>query len=229
MGAAAVALLPSAWRGFYQPDLVGGTKMQDARSAIRWRQQSGRRSGLRRRRRCSTCLLPWAWSAWRQLPLRRIPNCRPPRGGNGSPSPSAAPGSRRDALYVEQRRSGRAIARWRPRRDHAPRRRHSGGGEGRGDPDHVRTAFHAGRADRRRCQLFGRRHLARPRSTGAGDRRRGSVRTCRVVGHPVRWVSITGAPRQGEKFQASATRGSAPAERQGYMTVLVYAHAEHLA
>lgn len=59
---------------------------------------------------------------------------------------------------------------------------------------------------------------------------RGSVRTCRVVGASGQMgVDYGCAEARAEKFQASATRESAPAERQGYMTVLVYAHAEHLA
>ena len=59
---------------------------------------------------------------------------------------------------------------------------------------------------------------------------RGSVKNCRVVGVSGQMAVEYGcAEAKAEKFQASATRGPVPAEREGYMTVLVYAHAEHLA
>jgi hypothetical protein len=36
------------------------------------------------------------------------------------------------------------------------------------------------------------------------------------------------AEAQAERFQAAARRGE-PVQRQGYMTVLIYAHPEHIA
>jgi hypothetical protein len=60
---------------------------------------------------------------------------------------------------------------------------------------------------------------------------RGSVKNCKVVAASGQMTVDYGcADAQAEKFQASVTRGAPPAaERQGYMTVLVYAHQEHLA
>ena len=57
---------------------------------------------------------------------------------------------------------------------------------------------------------------------------RGAVKSCRVVS-----TSGSLAPQYGcdeasaERFDASATTGQAP-EREGYMTILVYGHSEHV-
>jgi len=58
---------------------------------------------------------------------------------------------------------------------------------------------------------------------------RGSVKNCSVVATSGDMMVDYGcAEAQAERFQASARRGE-PAQRQGYMTVLIYAHAEHVA
>lgn len=58
---------------------------------------------------------------------------------------------------------------------------------------------------------------------------RGSVRNCKVVATSGEMMIDYGcSDAQAERFQAAARRGEA-VQRQGYMTVLVYAHAEHVA
>ena len=59
---------------------------------------------------------------------------------------------------------------------------------------------------------------------------RGSVKTCKVVATSGDMSMDYGcAEAQAERFKASARRGEPMAQRQGYMTVMVYAHAEHVA
>ena len=59
--------------------------------------------------------------------------------------------------------------------------------------------------------------------------RRGSVKTCKVVSTTGEMTLSYGcAEARAEKFQASMRRGET-AERQGFMTVLIYAHPEHVA
>ena len=58
---------------------------------------------------------------------------------------------------------------------------------------------------------------------------RGSVKTCKVVSTTGEMTLSYGcAEARAEKFQASMRRGET-AERQGFMTVLIYAHPEHVA
>lgn len=58
---------------------------------------------------------------------------------------------------------------------------------------------------------------------------RGSVRSCKVVAASGEMMVDYGcAEARAERFQASASR-TEPAQRQGYMTVLIYAHPEHVA
>jgi len=58
---------------------------------------------------------------------------------------------------------------------------------------------------------------------------RGSVKTCKVVSTAGEMTLSYGcAEARAEKFQASMRRGEA-AEREGFMTVLIYAHPEHVA
>lgn len=58
---------------------------------------------------------------------------------------------------------------------------------------------------------------------------RGSVKDCKVVATSGQMMVDYGcAEAQAERFQAGAARDSGAA-RQGYMTVLVYAHEEHVA
>ncbi|MGZ2412870.1 hypothetical protein ACUXST_002312 [Sphingomonas sp. F9_3S_D5_B_2] len=57
----------------------------------------------------------------------------------------------------------------------------------------------------------------------------GSVRNCKVVARSGDVMVDYGcAEAQAERFQASASRGDA-VQRQGYMTVLIYGHDEHVA
>jgi len=58
---------------------------------------------------------------------------------------------------------------------------------------------------------------------------RGSVKTCKVVSTTGEMTLDYGcAEAKAEKFQASMRRGET-APREGYMTVLIYAHPEHVA
>lgn len=58
---------------------------------------------------------------------------------------------------------------------------------------------------------------------------RGSVKTCKVVSTTGEMTLDYGcAEARAERFQASMTRGT-QAPREGYMTVLIYAHPEHIA
>ena len=58
----------------------------------------------------------------------------------------------------------------------------------------------------------------------------GSVRNCKVVATSGDMAVDYGcAEARAERFQASARKGGPVMQRQGYMTVLVYAHSEHVA
>jgi hypothetical protein len=58
---------------------------------------------------------------------------------------------------------------------------------------------------------------------------RGSVKGCKVVAASGDMMLDYGcAEAKAERFQASATRGEG-AHREGYMTVLIYSHPEHVA
>jgi hypothetical protein len=58
----------------------------------------------------------------------------------------------------------------------------------------------------------------------------GSVQGCKVVASSGDMPPDYGCEEvQAEKFEASAAKAAASPPRQGYMTVLVYGHAEHLA
>ena len=58
---------------------------------------------------------------------------------------------------------------------------------------------------------------------------RGAVKTCKVVSTTGEMTLDYGcAEARAEKFQASMSRGEVT-PREGYMTVLIYAHPEHMA
>jgi len=59
---------------------------------------------------------------------------------------------------------------------------------------------------------------------------RGSVKSCKIVANSGEMlVSYGCAEAQAERFQAAARSGAPAPQRVGYMTVLIYAHSEHVA